>query len=329
MKTPFVCLLLVLISGVPALAQDAASSGSQASPADADSTPAPEDDPSSYLNDGAAAPSATDDKQESVWWKHSYRRKAPWQQEQKEELDQTEDASSWKKSRSDGDYGRERGHGLFFGGAGGFFVITAFPDVTDLNRYVVDVLGIRNRFTGAGYPSFGGQGYAYLTQYFRLGGAGTSVSMSTSQTVGTDRRTVKLNMGAGGVLMEGVFPHRRWEFSAGALLGGGGVTLRYNRTETPKAANIAAPVSPVTGAVENVVVTYASQTFHVQPRVGVKLKLLRWLSIDATAAYLINNANEWDIEGFSGNPPPAPDSINLSGFGFLVGPTFGWFPPWD
>ncbi|MBN1448240.1 MAG: hypothetical protein JXA28_09945 [Bacteroidetes bacterium] len=125
---------------------------------------------------------------------------------------------------------RQRGGGIV-GGGGGITPTWYFLNTQNLN----------NALAEKGFPLlpedglflFGGHGYAYimLIPNLRIGGMGFGGSLEERRDNLGLYQSTRLDVGAGGVTLEYVFPFGRFHVAVGGMIGGGSYTLTMTQAE--------------------------------------------------------------------------------------------------
>lgn len=201
-----------------------------------------------------------------------------------------------------------------FGGGGGFFLSWPDRSYRDLNAAT----------TPYGYPAvekeshaWGGEGYVQFNR-FRIGGMGWGNKIESRSSQNDTLRYVTYDYGYGGLTLEYVvLRSSRADLSLGAMLGGGGAEIRLAKA---KKSDIDWDEAAGLEAYREVSVNTAG--FAGMPIARLKLRLLKWLSLQVQAGYLYYRSSDWKYQEDKDlfNPP----RLDASGWVFAAGPHFGF-----
>ncbi len=190
-------------------------------------------------------------------------------------------------------------------GGGGFMAGLLFPDLSELNTYLV-----QNGFASLPSPLVlsGGGGMGGFLAGSRMGGAGFG---GETQSVLNERK-VLLSVGAGGFLTEqALFSRKTLAFAFGLMIGGGDAELFLIFREP----------SSFDDALGNPVCTRLVRKFLLlAPYLSAEFFLLDWAFFKVNLGFLFTFGGSWEANGFSvGGPPAAFHSPVLQFFLHLGG----------
>ncbi len=215
------------------------------------------------------------------------------------------------RGRWDGRKRRPAGVGSGIGGG----LIVSWPD-----RSYRDFNSATHPF---GFPpvkkenhGWGGEGYLQLSR-FRIGGMGWGSQWEARSSASDTLRFVDYECSYGGITLEYVvLSSPRADLSLGAMLGGGEARIRLARARDADVS-----WSEAAGLEDYREVNVLASGFAGMPMARLKVRLWKWLSLQAHAGYLYCRSTDWryreDHDLF--------DSPRLDGSGwvFAVGPHLG------
>ncbi len=215
-------------------------------------------------------------------------------------------------------------------GAGVGIIIGLYnPSLATLNS-IAEAFGFPGGF-GSGVVYMNGiRGYGYVGPNFRIGGMVLSGSRSVIEFGEQFDRTLQADMQQGGISIEGVYPAKRWEAYAGAMVGVGSYELRYAQIAAEEPADWSEVVSRFGGTPSTDTFTkeFVAGYTALEPWVGAKYKFLPWFAVDGRVGYHWGKigSGDWvfsDIPNFGIKGSPAVDA---SGISAALEITFGFFP---
>ncbi len=173
--------------------------------------------------------------------------------------------------------------------------------------FLTNLSGLDRIADDSGVPHFademflvGGRGYGVIGGCLRIGGLGGGMGQTNKVETAGGEKSVEFSIGFGGLTLEYFRSFGRFEFSVGALLGGGGVSIkRYINSE------LIEPLGEESAAF-----------FAGEPFITAKYKILDWFGIEANAGYLMARVSSDSLRNVT-------DS-DFSGFIFSLAPTFGY-----
>jgi hypothetical protein len=208
----------------------------------------------------------------------------------------------------------------FRGGGGGPMWFRFSPDLNKLNLKVSDI-GLKK--LNSSISLWGGGGWGFVSDNFRIGGLGAGGSVTSKGIVDSVSKEVNLSIGFGGVTGEYVLrPINRVELSLGALLGWGGVTIKLSKNKGPISwdgiwGDYKQPVGSV-----NTSSSLKNSFFGFMPWIGVKYSILEWMGIGANIGYFQcwMDKNKWKTDKLDLHDVP---DIDLSDLAIRLDLTFG------
>lgn len=188
---------------------------------------------------------------------------------------------------------RARGGGIV-GGGGGVTPAWHFLNTVELNG----ALGAKGlpQLDEQGLFLFGGQGYAYVmfVPNLRIGGIGYGGSTEARRDADGRYQSTRLDVGAGGVLLEYVIPFGRFHIALGGMLGSGSYTLTLTQGDnTGKTWDGLFPSSP-TAAVDSRH-SLKSSFFTWQPSLTLEYELHPFIVLGLTGGYF-GGSGEWELD---------------------------------
>ena len=175
-------------------------------------------------------------------------------------------------------------------GGGGFMTGFLFPDLSELNVYL-----IQNGFAGLPSPLvlWGGGGMGGLLEGTRMGGAGFG---GETQSL-LDGKRALLSVGGGGFLAErSLFSQNTFTFAFGLMIGGGDAELFLAFREP----------SSFDDALANPVCTRLRREFFLlAPYLSAELFLLDWAFLKVNLGFLFTFGGPWEANGVPVAGPPA------------------------
>jgi hypothetical protein len=188
---------------------------------------------------------------------------------------------------------RDRSVGII-GGGGGVTSTWHFLNTKDLNT----ALGAKGlpALDEQGAFLFGGHGYAYVMfiPNLRMGGIGFGGSLETRSDADGQYQSTSLDISAGGLLLEYVFPFGRFHVVIGGMIGGGSYTLTLTKGDnTAKNWDGLFPSSPVSAADTRHELRSSFLTW--QPAITFEYEVHPLVVMGVTGGYF-GGSGEWELD---------------------------------
>ncbi|HDH57228.1 MAG TPA: hypothetical protein ENF16_01325 [Bacteroidetes bacterium] len=188
--------------------------------------------------------------------------------------------------------------GVGFAGAGGFSFYLWKPDLGPIN----------DELRGLGMPElhdvaflYGGQGFAHVSDRFRIGGMGFGGSTHVKDFKDGYAREASFHISWGGFLMEYIlYEPGYFEFYGGGTIGWGSVSINLQKSSGPvNWDEIWNSYEPIASDTENISSKLEHSFFMLQPRLGVRYYLLDWLAISGSVDVPLVNLSSggWSLNG--------------------------------
>lgn len=190
----------------------------------------------------------------------------------------------------------DEGDGFHFrAGGGGPMWFRFSPNLNKLNLKVKEI-GLSK--LKSNISLWGGGGWGFVSDNFRIGGLGAGGSVTTKGIVDSVSKEVNLSMSFGGITGEYILrPLNRVELSFGGLLAWGVVTIKLSENKGPIDwdgiwGDYRQPVGSA-----NISSSLKNNFFSFMPWIGAKYSILEWMGIGANIGYFQcwMDKNKWKI----------------------------------
>ncbi|MFP4547481.1 MAG: hypothetical protein ACLFQM_05070 [Fidelibacterota bacterium] len=227
--------------------------------------------------------------------------------------DEDDEEIEWKEE--DGERRRVKKKRGYFRAAGGGWDIFQMPLAIDEINTQVKSMGLGEFSSTMDY--YGGGGWVFLGDNYRIGGLGADGSMMVSDTDDGIRKKVEFDMQFGGFMIERVWhPFSKTEISLGGVIGRSKLKLKVFKKqgyEDWDKAWTSFDKNDTEDEYYNYKTTFTNSYFSAMPSIGVRYNIVRVFAIGAKVGYYygITQDNNWEINGSELEGVPSMDLSNV------------------
>ncbi|MBN2279064.1 MAG: hypothetical protein JXQ65_00625 [Candidatus Marinimicrobia bacterium] len=228
--------------------------------------------------------------------------------------DEDDEDIEWKDDSGEPMKKNRKKRGYFRAAGGGWEIFNMPIDLKDINNQI-GLMGL-DKFDADMY-FYGGGGFGFIGDHWRIGGLGAEGNMITSKTVDNIRKKVEYKMGFGGFMMERVFhPFSKTEFYLSGVVGRSHIkTIVYKRQGQEDWADAWDSFNSNNNEEDyyNYKTTFTNKYWSVLPAVGVRYNIFRVFGVGAKVGYYygITNEDTWEINGEEISGVPKMDLSNI------------------